>query len=205
MVKRYGARLRSTACRRASAPASVTALLGPNGAGKTTTVEICEGYRTADAGSVRVLGLDPARDGRRLRPRVGVMLQSGGVYPSVRAGEMLRHVATLHADPLGPRRPGRAARPRRGQPDAVPPALRRTAAAGRWRWRWSAGRAWSSSTSRPRARPAGPAGDLGAGGRPAPRRGLGGPDHALHGRGRARRPRRRRGPRPGGRAGSPPS
>ena len=80
----------------------MTALLGPNGAGKTTTVEICEGYRRADAGSVRVLGLDPARDGRRLRPRVGVMLQSGGVYPSVRAGEMLRHVAALHADPLDP-------------------------------------------------------------------------------------------------------
>jgi lipooligosaccharide transport system ATP-binding protein len=49
---------------------------------------------------VRVLGLDPWRDGRRLRPRVGVMLQSGGVYPAVKAGEMLRHIARLHAHPL---------------------------------------------------------------------------------------------------------
>ena len=57
------------------------AILGPNGAGKTTTVEICEGYRRPDAGTVRVLGLDPVADARRLRPRVGVMLQGGGGYP----------------------------------------------------------------------------------------------------------------------------
>ncbi|WP_242606488.1 ATP-binding cassette domain-containing protein, partial [Protofrankia symbiont of Coriaria ruscifolia] len=56
---------------------SVTALLGPNGAGKTTTIEICEGFRRPDAGHVRVLGLDPGRDASVLRPRVGVMLQSG--------------------------------------------------------------------------------------------------------------------------------
>ena len=79
---------------------AITAVLGPNGAGKTTTVETCEGYRRPDAGTVRVLGLDPWRDARRLRPRVGVMLQSGGVYPGVKAVEMLRHVASLHAHPL---------------------------------------------------------------------------------------------------------
>jgi ABC-2 type transport system ATP-binding protein len=100
--KRYGATVALDGLSAAFRTGQVTALLGPNGAGKTTTVEICEGYRTADAGSVRVLGLDPAHDGRRLRPGVGVMLQSGGVYPSVRAGEMLRHVAALHADPLDP-------------------------------------------------------------------------------------------------------
>jgi len=102
LVKRYGARPALDGLTASFPAGSLTALLGPNGAGKTTTVEICEGYRAADAGSVRVLGQDPARDGRRLRPRVGVMLQSGGVYPSVRAGEMLRHVAALHADPLDP-------------------------------------------------------------------------------------------------------
>ncbi len=79
---------------------SITAVLGPNGAGKTTTVEICEGYRRPDAGTVRVLGLDPWRDGAALKPRVGVMLQAGGVYPSLRATEMLAHVASLHAHPL---------------------------------------------------------------------------------------------------------
>ncbi|GAA4792227.1 ABC transporter ATP-binding protein [Streptomyces sanyensis] len=79
---------------------SVTAVLGPNGAGKTTVVETCEGYRRPDAGTVRVLGLDPVADAARLRPRVGVMLQSGGVYPGARAGEMLAHTARLHAHPL---------------------------------------------------------------------------------------------------------
>ena len=78
----------------------VTALLGPNGAGKTTTVEICEGFRRADAGSARVLGADP-RD-RALRPRVGVMLQAGGMYPGARADEMVRLVAAHHAHPLDP-------------------------------------------------------------------------------------------------------
>jgi ABC-2 type transport system ATP-binding protein len=78
--------------------ATVLALLGPNGAGKTTTVEICEGFRRADGGTVRVLGLDP-RD-RSLRPRVGVMPQSGGAYPGLRAEEMLRLVASYAASPL---------------------------------------------------------------------------------------------------------
>ncbi len=79
---------------------SVTALLGPNGAGKTTTIEICEGFRHADAGHVRVLGLDPRRDATALRPRVGVMLQAGGVYPGARAGEMLALLAAHHRNPL---------------------------------------------------------------------------------------------------------
>ncbi len=79
---------------------TVTAVLGPNGAGKTTTVETCEGYRRPQSGSVRVLGLDPWTDARALRPRVGVMLQQGGVYSGLRAEEMLRHIAALHAHPL---------------------------------------------------------------------------------------------------------
>ncbi len=79
---------------------SVTAVLGPNGAGKTTTVETCEGYRRPQAGRVRVLGLDPRRDGRALGPRVGVMLQQGGAWSGARAHEMLRHIAALHAHPL---------------------------------------------------------------------------------------------------------
>jgi len=81
---------------------AVTAVLGPNGAGKTSTVEICEGYRRPDAGTVSVLGLDPVADARRLRPRVGVMLQSGGIPPAVRPGEYLRAMARFHAHPLDP-------------------------------------------------------------------------------------------------------
>lgn len=79
---------------------TVTSVLGPNGAGKTTTVETCEGFRRPTSGHVRVLGLDPVSDAARLRPRVGVMLQSGGAWSGVRAVEMLRHVASLHAHPL---------------------------------------------------------------------------------------------------------
>ena len=78
------------------------ALLGPNGAGKTTTIECCEGYRSPDAGEVRILGLDPRRDAARLRPRVGLMLQEGGVYPLAYPGEVLRLFAAFHREPLDP-------------------------------------------------------------------------------------------------------
>src|SRR4051794_41153232 len=79
---------------------SLLALLGPNGAGKTTTVELCEGFLKPDAGTVRVLGLDPVRESAALRPRVGIMPQGGGAYPGVRADEMLRLVASCAAPPL---------------------------------------------------------------------------------------------------------
>ncbi|HLR58751.1 MAG TPA: ABC transporter ATP-binding protein [Beutenbergiaceae bacterium] len=77
----------------------VTAVLGPNGAGKTTMLEICEGLQRADSGTVRVLGLDPIRDASRLRPRVGVMIQDGGLPAAARAGELLRHVSRMYARP----------------------------------------------------------------------------------------------------------
>ncbi|BBA96627.1 putative ABC transporter ATP-binding protein [Actinacidiphila reveromycinica] len=102
LVKRYGARTAVDGLDLTVPRGSVTAVLGPNGAGKTTTVEVCEGYRRPDGGTVRVLGLDPVTQGAELRPRIGVMLQSGGVYPGARAEEMLRHAATLHADPVDP-------------------------------------------------------------------------------------------------------
>jgi ABC-2 type transport system ATP-binding protein len=78
------------------------ALLGPNGAGKTTTVEILEGYRHADAGTVRVLDLDPARDGRALRPRLGLMLQEGGIDNRSTPREVLRLYAKFFRDPEDP-------------------------------------------------------------------------------------------------------
>ncbi len=68
----------------------VFALLGPNGAGKTTTVETLEGYRIPDQGSVRVLGLDPVREARALKPHIGIMLQQDGLYPGLTAREVLR-------------------------------------------------------------------------------------------------------------------
>ena len=83
-------------------PGEIFALLGPNGAGKTTTVEILEGYRSRDAGEVRVLGLDPIRDGARLKPRIGVMLQQDGVYPDLQAGEVLDLFAEFFVNPEAP-------------------------------------------------------------------------------------------------------
>ena len=80
----------------------VFALLGPNGAGKTTTVEILEGYRSPDAGTVRVLGLDPQRQAAQLRPRVGVMLQESGLYRQIGVREALQLFASYYADPADP-------------------------------------------------------------------------------------------------------
>jgi len=79
------------------------ALLGPNGAGKTTTVETLEGYRAADEGSVRVLGLDPIRQGQELKPRIGVMLQQDGLYPALTAYEVLQLFAGYYQNPLAPK------------------------------------------------------------------------------------------------------
>jgi ABC-2 type transport system ATP-binding protein len=67
----------------------VFALLGPNGAGKTTTVEILEGYRKRDDGSVQVLGVDPGRAGTDFRARIGIVLQSAAVYPLLSVREIL--------------------------------------------------------------------------------------------------------------------
>ena len=80
----------------------VLALLGPNGAGKTSTVETLEGYRRAASGTVRVLGLDPQADHRALVARMGVMLQRGGVYPTMTARRALRLFASYYEDAEDP-------------------------------------------------------------------------------------------------------
>ena len=74
--------------------------LGPNGAGKTTTVEITEGYRVADAGSTRVLGLDPRRDRYELQERIGIMLQETSLYPDLKVGELLRLFSSYYSHPV---------------------------------------------------------------------------------------------------------
>jgi ABC-2 type transport system ATP-binding protein len=102
LVKRYGSSTAVDGLSFRAARGAVTAMLGPNGAGKTTTIEICEGFRRADSGRVRVLGFDPVADGKALKPRVGVMPQSGGVPGTARAGEFLRLVASFHSRPLDP-------------------------------------------------------------------------------------------------------
>ena len=77
----------------------VFGLLGPNGAGKTTTVEILEGHRTRTAGSVAVLGMDPGARPRELRERVGIVLQSCGLYNHLGVREAVAHWASLYPRP----------------------------------------------------------------------------------------------------------
>jgi len=81
---------------------TLMALLGPNGAGKTSTLDVCTGFARPDSGTVRVLGLDPWKQSRSLRPRIGVMLQAGGAHAAARVGEMLSVIARCSARPLDP-------------------------------------------------------------------------------------------------------
>ena len=81
------------------AAGEIFGLLGPNGAGKTTTVEILEGYRERDGGSVTVLGEDPARAGQRWRERIGVVLQSSAMYQSLSVAESLALFAGYYEQP----------------------------------------------------------------------------------------------------------
>ncbi|TDD77780.1 ABC transporter ATP-binding protein [Actinomadura darangshiensis] len=67
------------------------ALLGTNGAGKTTTMETLEGHRAVHEGTVRVLGHDPHRERRRVRPRIGIMLQDGGFFADLTVAETVEH------------------------------------------------------------------------------------------------------------------
>lgn len=81
---------------------AVTAIIGPNGAGKTSSIEACEGYRRSFSGSIQVLGLHPVGDHTSLTKRMGVMLQGGGIYPSARVGETIRHYCALYDDVVSP-------------------------------------------------------------------------------------------------------
>ncbi|MCP2338347.1 ABC transporter ATP-binding protein [Actinomadura rupiterrae] len=75
------------------------ALLGTNGAGKTTTMEALEGHRPAHAGEVRVLGRDPYRERRAVRPRLGIMLQEGGFFADLTTAETVDHWRGFVPDP----------------------------------------------------------------------------------------------------------
>ena len=81
------------------AEGEVFALLGPNGAGKTTTVEILEGYRRRDSGSVSVLGMDPEGGGSRLRERIGIVLQECGFEELLTVGEIVKRQAGYYPSP----------------------------------------------------------------------------------------------------------
>jgi ABC-2 type transport system ATP-binding protein len=100
--KRYGQHPAVDGLSLAAAPGELLALLGPNGAGKTTTVELLLGLRRPDEGTVRVLGLDPVADARKLHPRIGVLLQDGAIPNAMRVAEAVRLHAAFHARPADP-------------------------------------------------------------------------------------------------------
>ena len=99
LVKRYGDVEAVRGLDFAVARGEVFGLLGPNGAGKTTTVEILEGHRERTAGDVSVLGHDPQRRERALRERVGIVLQSCGMYRHVTVREAVAHWAGFYPAP----------------------------------------------------------------------------------------------------------
>ncbi len=80
----------------------IVAVLGPNGAGKTTAIEMLEGYRTPDSGTIRVLGADPATGGVALRQRVGIVLQECAIDPYLTVEEVLRMHAAYYEHPRAP-------------------------------------------------------------------------------------------------------
>jgi ABC-2 type transport system ATP-binding protein len=99
LVKRYGDVEAVRGLDFAVARGEVFGLLGPNGAGKTTTVEILEGHRERTAGDVSVLGHDPQRRERALRERVGIVLQSCGMYRHITVREAVAHWAGFYPRP----------------------------------------------------------------------------------------------------------
>jgi ABC-2 type transport system ATP-binding protein len=81
------------------AEGEIFGILGPNGAGKTTTVECAIGLRLPDAGTIRLMGLDPHADRDEMHQIVGVQLQAGALPPKLRVGEILRMYRSFYRDP----------------------------------------------------------------------------------------------------------
>ena len=101
----------------------IVGLIGANGAGKTTTVECIQGLRRPDAGTLRVLGLDPVADAERLRPLIGSQLQDSALPDRLRVSEAVKLFARRGV--AGRRWPAGAVRSRRATPVGVCVAQRR--------------------------------------------------------------------------------
>ena len=102
LVKRYGDLVAVDGIRFDVAPGTVFAFLGPNGAGKTTTVEILEGLRRASAGTVRVLGLDPWREGAELHRKIGVIPQEFRFFDKITVREAVEYYRSLFGTSVEP-------------------------------------------------------------------------------------------------------
>jgi ABC-2 type transport system ATP-binding protein len=97
--KRYGTKVAVEDVSFTVDQGEIFGIIGPNGAGKTTTVECIEGLRKPDGGSVRVLGLDPERDGAELRQRVGAQLQESQLPDKLKVWEALDLYASFYPRP----------------------------------------------------------------------------------------------------------
>ncbi|WP_432050031.1 ABC transporter ATP-binding protein [Verrucosispora sp. NA02020] len=102
--KRYGETVAVADVSFTVEPGEIFGVLGPNGAGKSTTVECVAGLRVPDGGGVSVLGLDPRRDGARLRQQVGVQLQESKLPDRLRVTEALELYASFYREPDDPAR-----------------------------------------------------------------------------------------------------
>ncbi len=104
LVKRYGGTLAVAGVDLAVRPREIFGILGPNGAGKTTTLELIEGLRPADGGTIRVAGLDPATQGAAVRRLIGVQLQATALFDYLTAAELVELFAGLYGvDASAPR------------------------------------------------------------------------------------------------------
>ncbi len=99
LIKRYGRRVAVDGIDLHVAEGEIVAFLGPNGAGKTTTIEILEGFRRRDDGSVRVLGVDPDSAPLEWRERIGIVLQESEPIPELTAREAVAQQAAYYRDP----------------------------------------------------------------------------------------------------------
>jgi ABC-2 type transport system ATP-binding protein len=97
--KTYGALVAVDDVSFSVAEGEIFGVLGPNGAGKTTTVECAIGLRSPDAGTIRLMGLDPHADRDEVHQIVGVQLQAGALPPKLRVGEILHMYRSFYRDP----------------------------------------------------------------------------------------------------------
>ncbi len=102
LYKRYGSVIAVDSLDLHVEAGQIFGMLGPNGAGKTTTVEILVGLRERDAGKVSVLGMDPVKKGAEIKSRIGVQLQTYGLYPRLTVKEVVTLFSSFYKKPLSP-------------------------------------------------------------------------------------------------------
>jgi ABC-2 type transport system ATP-binding protein len=100
-VKRYGSLMAVNDVSFSVKEGEIFGLVGPNGAGKTTLIEMIEGLRTPDGGSIKALGFDPDKQGDELREKIGVLLQTTSIQPDIKVKEALRLFASFYKHTVG--------------------------------------------------------------------------------------------------------